>query len=248
MEIFMTAAEAFCKKASLIHNNVYGYQHVIYINAKSKVIIHCYAHGPFTQTANNHLNGQGCPQCALQRKLDRIRQTALTTEEFIARAHKIHQHEYKYHNTKYVASNKPVVITCTTHGDFVVKRAEKHLNGQGCPQCSVGSRAETIIQSWLASNGVMFLRQHTFDDCESHTSGRKLPFDFFVPLHNMLIEYDGEQHTKKSPLFHPGDRFERLQQHDNIKTQYANANNITLVRIPHTKFDQIRDILEQHIE
>lgn len=244
----MTPADVFIKKAQSVHANKYGYQHVQYVNARTKIVIHCYDHGPFQQTPNNHLRGQGCPECALSRKLRRIQSMALTNSEFITRAHCVHANKYDYTNTSYVAGNKPVVITCKDHGDFVVGRAEKHLIGQGCPVCSrKGSLAEEVIKKWLSAKGVLFLFQHTFDNCISPHTGRKLVFDFFIPSMNIIIEYDGEQHTKKSPLFHTGDRFERLAEYDVIKNDYAVKENIQLIRISYVDFANITRILTQLI-
>lgn len=243
----MTATEMFVQKAQIVHGDLYGYQHVNYINAKSKVIIHCYNHGPFNQTANNHLNGQGCPHCAHESKLKRIRNMALSTDQFIEKSTIIHADKYQYHNTRYVSSTKPVVVTCPTHGDFVIKRAEKHMYGQGCPQCNVGSAAEEIIKRLLTTKGILFYTQYTFEDCRSPTSNRKLPFDFYIPTHNLLIEYDGEHHVRKSPLFHPEDRYERQQIHDQTKTQFAHTNNIQLLRIPHNNFTNVSHIIDTNL-
>lgn len=245
----MSLTDIFIEKATSVHAHKYCYHHVQYVNAKSKVAIYCYEHGIFYQTPNNHLRGQGCPECALSRKLLRIKATALTNTEFISRARLTHVDKYNYTKTMYVAGNKPVVITCKEHGDFMVKRAEKHLIGQGCPTCSRrGSLAEEIIKNWLSAKGVQFFFQYTFDDCVSPYTKRKLVFDFYIPHLNAIIEYDGEQHTKKSPLFHTGDKFERLTEYDAIKTNYALKHNIWLIRINHNEFNEIVHILDQHIK
>lgn len=243
----MITTEMFILKAQKVHGNIYGYQHVNYVNARSKIIIHCYDHGPFSQTANNHLNGQGCPQCAHKNKLKRIQTMALTNEQFIEKSTIVHAGKYHYHNTRYVSSTKPVVVTCPDHGDFVIKRAEKHTYGQGCPRCTIGSTAEEVIKRILTTKGILFYSQHTFDGCRSPSSNKKLPFDFYVPMCNLLIEYDGEQHTRKSPLFHPGDRYERMQLHDQIKTQFAADQRIKLLRISYTEFANISRIIDTNL-
>lgn len=241
----MTQTDVFIEKAKQVHGSTYGYHHVSYVNSRSKVILHCYQHGPFSQTPNNHLRGQGCPVCANHRKVSRNKSTALSTQQFIDRANVRHAHKYTYNNTAYVASNKPIVVTCPTHGDFVIGRAEKHLYGQGCPTCGrVGSLAEEVIKTWLSHKGVLFYCQHTFDDCVSPYTNRKLVFDFYVPTHNLLIEYDGEHHYKKSPLFHTGDKFERLTEYDKIKTSYANSRDLSMVRIKHTEIKNLSTVLE----
>lgn len=55
----------FIDKASKVHNNKYIYDYVKYTNSSSKIIIKCpvKGHKTFTQIANNHLRGHGCPIC-----------------------------------------------------------------------------------------------------------------------------------------------------------------------------------------
>ena len=53
----------FIKKANKCHNNFYNYSKVVYKNAKEKICIICPKHGEFWQSPNNHLSGDGCPEC-----------------------------------------------------------------------------------------------------------------------------------------------------------------------------------------
>jgi hypothetical protein len=53
----------FIEKANLIHNNVYCYSKINYINNYTKVCIICKNHGDFEQTPSNHLSGKGCEIC-----------------------------------------------------------------------------------------------------------------------------------------------------------------------------------------
>lgn len=53
----------FIEKAKYIHNNLYDYSNVKYINNKTKVCIICPEHGEFWQTPDKHLRGNGCPKC-----------------------------------------------------------------------------------------------------------------------------------------------------------------------------------------
>ena len=55
--------QEFVEKAIKKHGELYDYSNTKYINAISKVSIHCKIHGEFLQKANDHLNGCGCPLC-----------------------------------------------------------------------------------------------------------------------------------------------------------------------------------------
>jgi hypothetical protein len=55
----------FINSANKIHNNFYRYDLVNYINTHTKVTIICPEHKEFLQTPGHHLNGRGCPSCAI---------------------------------------------------------------------------------------------------------------------------------------------------------------------------------------
>lgn len=55
--------EQFILEAKKVHGDLYDYSQVEYISDDEKVTIICKKHGLFSQKANNHLNGMGCPIC-----------------------------------------------------------------------------------------------------------------------------------------------------------------------------------------
>ncbi len=55
--------EDFINKAIIVHGKEYDYSKVRYKKVKEKVIIICRRHGEFSQKADNHLCGKGCPHC-----------------------------------------------------------------------------------------------------------------------------------------------------------------------------------------
>ncbi len=116
----------FITKASIVHNNFYKYDKVIYIHSTAKVIITCPEHGDFEQRPADHLQKHGCPKCGGYERL--------TTETFITKASTVHNNFYKYDKVIFTNSNKNVIITCPEHGDFE-QRASSHLCGRGCPKC-----------------------------------------------------------------------------------------------------------------
>jgi hypothetical protein len=61
----------FIRKAVAVHGeNTFGYDRSNYVSAKTPLSIKCSVpvHDYFNQTPNNHLNGSGCPKCALENK------------------------------------------------------------------------------------------------------------------------------------------------------------------------------------
>jgi hypothetical protein len=55
--------EDFIKESTLIHKNKFDYSNVVYKTSSEKIEIICNNHGSFWQTANNHIQGHGCPKC-----------------------------------------------------------------------------------------------------------------------------------------------------------------------------------------
>jgi Zn finger protein HypA/HybF involved in hydrogenase expression len=118
--------EDFLKEAINIHGNTYTYPDK-YINARTKINIECHTHGIFSQLPQNHLIGQGCPECNPKKKL--------CNEEVINRFIRIHGDKYDYSNVVYNGVEHDVKIECKSHG-FFNQKAHAHLNGHGCPKCS----------------------------------------------------------------------------------------------------------------
>lgn len=76
---------------------------------------------------------------------------------------------------------------------------------------------------------------------------RPLPFDFYLPNTNTCIEFDGEHHYN-APRYSKNknkmrDKLLLVNKHDNIKSQYCDSNNITLIRIPYWNINNIQSIL-----
>ena len=55
--------EAFIKRANKIHENIFNYEKIIYIDYNSPMEIICEKHGSFWQSPNAHLAGSGCQKC-----------------------------------------------------------------------------------------------------------------------------------------------------------------------------------------
>ena len=62
---FAKTTEQFIKEATEVHGNKYSYENVNYVNSHTLVNITCKIHGGFMQSPTNHLQGKGCPKCAI---------------------------------------------------------------------------------------------------------------------------------------------------------------------------------------
>lgn len=123
--------EEYIKKATEVHGNTYDYSDTIYKTSREKLTIKCHIHGTWECNPRDHLNGNGCPTCAIER---RSKLRTKTTSEFIEEANKVHNNKYKYPNTVYINCDKKIKIECPTHGEFE-QTPTMHVQGQGCKEC-----------------------------------------------------------------------------------------------------------------
>ena len=118
-------------------------------------------------------------------------------------------------------------ITYVSFGQLV----RKHTMSCGCQH---KSKWEMFIADFLQSIGINFKEQKRFDDCRNKKGTDMLPFDFFLIDHNILIEYDGQQHFVPIKYFGGEERFKTTQDNDEIKNNYCKEHSIKLLRLPYT--------------
>jgi hypothetical protein len=218
--------EKFINRAKEIHGDKYNYDDVNYSNNSNKVQINCPIHGPFFQSPDKHLRGDGCRKCGGRDK---------TTEEFVKQSKEIHGDKYDYSDVDYKTATQKVKIICPIHGEFE-QSPNNHLSGFGCKLCSE-SQGEKLIDKLLSKKEINFIREKTFSDCTNTLLGkfcRKLPFDFYLPNFNTCIEYDGEHHFTSIPKWGGDEEFVNRKKLDKLKDKYCEENGIKLIRIPYT--------------
>ena len=213
--------ESFIKESIAIHNNKYDYSLVNYINNITKVKIICKEHGIFEQKPNTHLCKAGCPKCVGKNK---------STEDFISESKLIHGELFDYSKTDYIGAKTKTIIICRIHGEFE-QTPTNHLKGQGCPICKE-SIGEKTIRKHLKTHNIEYIQNKRFENCKDKYV---LSFDFFIPSHNICIEFDGRQHFEVVKHFGGIDSLNLQIEHDNIKNKYCYDNNIELHRI---RYDQ----------
>jgi very-short-patch-repair endonuclease len=125
----------FIIRSRKIHNDKYDYSKSNYKRSLTPVTIICPIHGEFEQRPNNHLRGDGCPNCAGRGK---------SVEDFIQKCNIVHNNKYDYIKVvlgEQQDSNK-ITIVCPTHGEFEQKPS-RHLFGNGCPNCAGNNNVTT---------------------------------------------------------------------------------------------------------
>ena len=228
---YLHSNEDFIKSSVKLHGNKYDYSLVNYINNKEKVKILCRKCDQyFEQTPHSHLQNHGCPFCKPG--------TLGTKEEFIRKSKIKHGDRYDYSLVSYINYNTKVEIICSIHGSFF-QEPGNHIQGQNCTYCK-NSKGQDKIKNILSKKNIDFESEKKFDDCYNQ---RKLPFDFYLPDKNIIIEYDGEQHFRPIEIFGGKKTFEKLKINDKIKNNFCKKNNINLIRIPYYEYKNIENIL-----
>lgn len=189
----------------------------------------CLLHNTVTYTTpSNVINGKGCYYCGLE-KLSEFHK--ISKEIFIERLQKTHPNISLVGD--YDCITAPTTVYCNDCKRTWTDKANYILT-VGCIQCGCNT-TEFKVGKILENNNFCYISQFSFEDCKDK---RPLPFDFYLPDYNILIEYDGEGHYH--PVNFGGISDDRalqqliyVQMHDKIKTEYCKNNNIPLIRIPY---------------
>lgn len=212
--------------------NKYDLSKTNYLNCKTKIIVGCKICNNFYEVfPDNLLDGHSCPICYGNKKL--------TTEEFVEKSKEAHGDNYDYSEVKYINATTKVKIKCNKCNNYFEQMPYAHYNGEGCPYC-IKSRGEEQIEKILKENHILYFREYRFFDCKFKNT---LPFDFYLPTLNKVIEFQGAQHYDFNTFFHKSlDDFKEQQQRDLIKENYCKKNNIDYLAI------SFRDNLNEKLE
>lgn len=142
---------------------------------------------------------------------------------------------------KYISDRTKIMITHKECG-YSWKVEPRALKlGNRCPRCR-RSRGEREISRFLDECDIKYIEQKKYKDCRYKLP---LPFDFYLPDYNILIEYQGIQHYKPISAFGGIEGYEKTIHNDNIKRKYCTLKNIPLY---HIRYDEdikqrLKDIL-----
>lgn len=103
--------------------------------------------------------------------------------------------------------------------------------GHGCKICSRRGDSKGVqeIEEYLNENEISYEREKRFEECRRVNP---LPFDFFIPSMNLLIEYNGEQHYRATEMFGGEKKLKLYQERDKIKRKFAKENGYRILIIP----------------
>ncbi len=185
--------------------------------------------------------GYGCPKCKPSKisktRRDNARGLGNTVydiyPEIVCEWSEINEkspQDYAY------GSHAKIWWICKKHGNYLATIKERTIVGTGCPACSASrgeQKVEKILSEFGYVHGIDYFREYKFKDCKLT---RPLPFDFYLPNINCVIEIDGEHHRK--PVCYGGisesdavENFKIQKKKDKIKDRYCKLNKIKMIRI-----------------
>lgn len=237
--------EEFIAEARQVHGDFFDYSKVVYVNSKTKVCIICPVHGEFWQTPTSHLRSKyGCPLC---RNKGIASSQSVPYEDYVRKARSVHGDNYSYPKEGYrTGRGAKIDIICPKHGMFS-QNAAAHLAGQGCPMCRE-SRGERKVAKWLDLYNVDYEHQYKIYPDSQLFSSNVLRVDFYLPKHNVIIEYNGIQHYILQKYWQTEERFADQQDRDRRVREYCKRNKIILIEIPYTELDNINKILNKKLK
>ena len=220
-----------------VHGNRFAYDNSKYKDVSHKIRIKCDKHGWFEQKPYQHYGGAGCMKCSNEEVHENQK---IGFEEFVRRSRAVHGAKYDYSSASYLDIFNPIIIKCPKHGEFF-QIPLNHYRGSGCLKCN-SSRGENTIRLILEKFSLKFEEQKTFIELK-HKS--KLRCDFFVPVFNTVIEYNGIQHYEPVEAFGGEKAFLETQKRDALKHAYLKANGIELLIIRYDENNIEKTICDQ---
>lgn len=188
--------EQWVVRCVVIHGLKYNYDEFVFNGLREKSTIICNAckekklKFKFEQTADNHLQGQGCKTCGYIRAGTNNKNKS-NFEDFIKKVKKIHCDNngdliYDYSKFIYINARTKGIIICKKHGEFKVQ-PYSHLNGHVCRRCNRG-KSSKLERQWLDSLSIPEQYRNyslIFDDFWFNVDG-------FNPETNTVYEFNGD--------------------------------------------------------
>lgn len=137
---------------------------------------------------------------------------------------------------------------CHEHGIKFTQKLNKHFIGQcSCSLCKTGeSKLSKKVYEKLKTlfKTEEIIKEKKFTDCRNHY---QLPFDFYIPKLNLVIEADGEPHFKEVKSWGGSEGLMARQKNDRIKNKYMQSKKINFLRIPYYEIDNVSEVIDSAI-
>lgn len=210
-----------------------------YTDVKMTISFICPKHGVQTAMLENVIRGHKCSRCSYEQRGAEKRhdiEYVVDAIESVNGNKLLNPESYKD------ATTRNLEILCSCGNVFTTSLSNYTKHGvTTCYSCSCKeSIGEKIIREFLENHKINFEQEKRFDDCRNK---KPLPFDFYLPDYNLIIEFDGQHHYEDVNY----GNMDITVMHDNIKNEYCKSHNIDLLRIPYWEGNNIEQILKEKL-
>ena len=105
--------------------------------------------------------------------------------------------------------------------------------------CIKNSKGEELLSKIFSTNNIIFETQKTFETCRFPITKALAKFDFYLPEDNILIEFDGKQHSIVSGGYFTDDVVNAIKERDAFKNNWCIENNIKLIRFNYLEIEKM---------
>ncbi len=232
--LYLLSRTEFIQKAAAVHNNKYDYTQITYRGCANNIDIKCReCHSIFTQLANNHLAGSGCPECA-KRKADLAK--TKSTEMVIAECKQRVGDRFDYSKVYYKNCATKIIITCKRCNNDYHVFVHNHKKTGACPYCGVSSGHRQIIDyiQSITNHKIIINDRKTISPYE---------LDIYIPDRKLAIEFHGLYRHSYSEIPPPNIRCRHQ-----TKALLCEKSNIRLLQFWSHEWDQKQIIVKSMIK
>ncbi len=192
-------------------------------------------HHEWEAVISTRSRGGGCPFC-LNRKICPCNSLAEIRPDLLK----------EWHPTKNEVSPYEIPVGSCLKAWWVCEKKHEweaivysRNKGNGCPICK-HSRGEKKIKKLLEELKIRYVSQKRI----SYKEFSRLFFDFYLPDHNVAIEFDGIQHFEPIEFFGGQKQLEKQKLYDSYKNAHCEENGISLVRIHYKDAEEIPALVD----
>lgn len=224
-----------------------------YIDQNTPIeILHINCNTTYSTKPRYFMLGHRCPICFGSHKG--------TTDSFKEEVFEFVGSEYSV-ESEYIDNHSPIAMRHNLCGLQYRVRPNSFKRGSRCPECSRKlSRGVRKINDCLRIKDVLFTSEKTYDHLRDlHSLRYDVHFTLLDDnqeeiLRECIIEFDGIQHFSptiwtriKDILLQRQEAYEnliKLHEHDLLKNQFAELNDISLLRIRYDQEDKIEELID----
>lgn len=221
------------KKCNELNFNFIGFEGGEWLGCRNtKLILKClHCDNISVKNYDNFINkNSGCKFCRDKKAASIIRLSNLEVKSRIKTLCEKYGFifvKFKNKENKYYNNKTKIILKCIKCNELVEVSCNKFFN-RGyfyCIKCNNKSIGEKNIKDFLLKENIIFNEQKTFDWLKYKGF---LRLDFYLPQHNIGIEYQGIQHFKPIDYFGGENGFNEQLKRDELKFKLCKEHGIQI--------------------